>query len=97
MLIHAVPYNDDGEAAPTPPVLEHFTFAGLTLTGRALNSKCEWKDVSPVELSGFEGPGYALRDVNFDGLTITAKAPRLPLQYCCDVTLRGVTCLPPQE
>lgn len=97
VLIHAVPYNDDGEAAPTPPVLEHFTFAGLTLTGRALNSKCEWKDVSPVELSGFEGPGYALRDVNFDGLTITAKAPRLPLQYCCDVTLRGVTCLPPQE
>lgn len=97
VLIHAVPYNDDGEAAPTPPVLEHFTFAGLTLTGRALNSKCEWKDVSPVELSGFEDPGYALRDVNFDGLTITAKAPRLPLQYCCDVTLRGVTCLPPQE
>ena len=97
VLIHAVPYNDDGEAAPTPPVLEHFTFAGLTLTGRALNSKCEWKDVSPVELSGFEGLGYALRDVNFDGLTITAKAPRLPLQYCCDVTLRGVTCLPPQE
>ena len=37
------------------------------------------------------------RDVNFDGLTITAKAPRLPLQYCSEVTLRGMTCLPPQE
>lgn len=97
VLVHAVPYNDDGDPAETPPVFEHFTFAGLTLTGRALNRKQEWKDVSPVELAGFEGPAYALRDVNFDGLTITAKAPRLPLQYCCDVTLRGVTCLPPQE
>ena len=78
-------------------MFEHFTFAGLTLTGLALNSKREWKDVSPVELAGFEGPAYALRDVNFDGLTITAKAPRLPLQYCSDVTLRGVTCLPQEN
>ena len=97
VMIHGVPYNDDGEAADTVPVLEHFTFAGLTLTGRALNSRQEWKDVAPVELVGFEGPDHALRDVNFDGLTITAKAPRLPLQSCCDVTLRGLTCLPPQE
>lgn len=97
VMIHSVPYNDDGEAADTPPVFEHFTFAGLTLTGLALNSKWEWKDVSPVELAGFEGPAYALRDVNFDGLTITAKAPRLPLQYCSDVTLRGVTCLPQEN
>ena len=97
VMIHSVPYNDDGEAAGTLPVLEHFTFAGLTLTGRALNDKRTWKDVSPVTLAGFEGPDGTLRDVNFDGLTITAKAPRLPLQYCSEVTLRGVTCLPPQE
>lgn len=96
VMIHAVPYNDDGESAGVLPVLEHFTFAGLTLTGRALNGKREWKDVAPVELAGFEGPDGTLRDVNFDGLTITAKAPRLPLQYCSEVTMRGVNCLPAQ-
>lgn len=97
VMIHTVPYNDDGESAGVLPVLEHFTFEGLTLTGRALNNKREWKDVSPVELAGFEGANRALRDVNFDGLTITAKASRLPLQYCSEVTLRGVTCLPRRE
>ena len=97
VMVHSVPYNDDGKAADSAPVLEHFTFAGLTLTGRALNDRQEWKDVAPVELVGFEAPDHLLRDVNFDGLTILAKAPRLPLQSCCDVTIRGLTCLPPQE
>ncbi|WP_300366768.1 glycosyl hydrolase family 28 protein [uncultured Subdoligranulum sp.] len=97
VMIHTVPYNDDGEGADKPPVFEHFSFEDLTLTGRALNRKGDWKDVSPVSLAGFEEPGHALRDVNFDGLTITAASPRLPLQYCCDVTLRGVTCLPAER
>ncbi len=97
VMIHTVPYNDDGEAADKPPVFEQYNFEDLTLTGRALYSKGEWKDVSPGALAGFEEAGHALRDVNFDGLTITAASPRLPLQYCSDVTLRGVTCQPAQR
>lgn len=33
VLIHAVPYNNDGTPAPQPPKFSDFTFTGVTLTG----------------------------------------------------------------
>lgn len=39
VMIHSVPYNDDGVPAPAPPVFAHFRFEHVTLTGLALDHK----------------------------------------------------------
>ena len=33
ITVHSVTYNDDGIAAPNPPVLEKFRFHNINLTG----------------------------------------------------------------
>lgn len=94
VMMHSVPYNNDGIPAPTPPVFENCVFSDLRLTGRMLDHQNNWNEVRPIELAGFEETGYALRNVVFENITITAKAPVLSLQYCEGVTLRNITCLP---
>lgn len=37
--IHFVQYNDDGAAAPKPPVFENFKFTDIEITGECLNEK----------------------------------------------------------
>ena len=64
VLIHAVPYNNDGAPAPQPPKFSDFTFTGVTLTGRALVQGA-WQEVCPVEVEGFEEPGGEVCRVHF--------------------------------
>ena len=92
--VHSVPYNNDGEPAPQPPVLEYFTFERLVLTGRAQDHDRSWMDVAPIEIAGFDTPGHEVRGVTFRDITITAQNPSLPLQLCSDITLTGLRCLP---
>lgn len=94
VMMHSVPYNNDGVPAPHPPVLENCRFARLTLTGRMLDHDSVWNEVAPIELAGFAQPGYALRNVTFEDITITAPAPALHLQYCAGVSLQNITCQP---
>ena len=94
LLVHAVPYNDDGEAAPRQPVFSHLSFERLTLTGRGLRDG-SFENVEPIELAGFDAPGHELRDVVLDGITVENETGTmtLPVQYCRGLTIRDLTCV----
>lgn len=94
VMVHSVPYNDDGTPAPDAPVLTHMTFERLTLTGRALGPDHNWQDVAPIELAGFAQPGHEIKDVLFRDITITAQEPALPLKLCSDVSFTNLCCKP---
>ena len=94
VMVHSVPYNDDGAPAPDAPVLTHLTFERLTLTGRALDHDHSWQDVAPIELAGFAQPGHEVKDVLFRDITITAQEPALPLKLCSDVSFTNLCCKP---
>ena len=94
VMVHSVPYNDDGAPAPDAPVLTHLTFERLTLTGRALDHDHNWQDVAPIELAGFAQPGHEIKDVLFRDITITAQEPALPLKLCSDVSFTNLCCKP---
>ena len=93
LLVHAVPYNDDGEAAPRQPVFSHLSFERLTLTGRGLRDG-SFENVEPIELAGFDAPGHELRDVVLDGITVENETGTmtLPVQFCRGLTIRDLTC-----
>ena len=80
LLIHAVPYNDDGVPAPQPPVFENFRFEGLHLTGlRKEHGTTEC--VAPMEISGFEAAGHEVRHVVCKNLVLPSGAPLLFSRY----------------
>ena len=80
LLIHAVPYNDDGVPAPQPPVFENFRFEGLHLTGLCKEhgtTEC----VAPMEIAGFEAVGHEVRHVVCKNLVLPSGAPLLFSRY----------------
>ena len=80
LLIHAVPYNDDGVPAPQPPVFENFRFEGLHLTGlRKEHGTTEC--VAPMEIAGFEVAGHEVRHVVCKNLVLSSGAPLLFSRY----------------
>lgn len=80
LLIHAVPYNDDGVPAPQPPVFEDFRFEGLHLTGlRKEHGTTEC--VAPMEIAGFEAVGHEVRHVVCKNLVLPSGAPLLFSRY----------------
>ena len=80
LLIHAVPYNDDGVPAPQPPVVEDFRFEGLHLTGlRKEHGTTEC--VAPMEIAGFEAAGHEVRHVVCKNLVLPSGAPLLFSRY----------------
>lgn len=93
LMVHAVPYNNDGEPAPSQPVFSHMSFERLTLTGRGLRDG-GFENVEPIELAGFDAPGHELRDVTLDAVTVENETGTLtlPLQFCRGLTIRDLTC-----
>ena len=85
VLIHAVPYNNDGTPAPQPPKFSDFTFTGVTLTGRALVQGA-WQEVCPVEVEGFEAPGGEVCGVHCYGCTLAENRCELRPRRCCEVS-----------
>ncbi len=66
VMIHSVPYNDDGVPAPAPPVFAHFRFEHVTLTGLALDHKHCYTECKAIEICGFDILGHEVRDVSFN-------------------------------
>lgn len=91
LLIHAVPYNNDGVPAPQPPQFSGFTFIGLTLTGRRLEQG-QWETVIPLEVAGFEQPGYEVRDLRILGCRLAGPVNQLRLEHCAGVTFKDLCC-----
>lgn len=96
VLIHAVAYNDDGEAAPDAPVFENFRLERVRLTGIrqtafSFESESEGvapeEPVTPVEIHGFAAPGHEVRRVLLKDCTLPA-AP-LAVTRCLDFCIEG--------
>lgn len=65
ILFHSVSYNDDGIAAPTPPVFEKCSFTDMLILGCIRDGEESKKDCTAIELCGFDKKGYEIRDVVF--------------------------------
>ena len=79
VMLHSVPYNDDGVPAGAPPKLEHCFFERLTLTAEVLDHDRSRHDAAPIEIAGFDKPGYEVEDIVFKDITITKPSVALPL------------------
>ncbi|MBP5248707.1 MAG: glycoside hydrolase family 28 protein [Lachnospiraceae bacterium] len=95
--VHSVGYNDDGIGAEKPPVLENCHFERLTLLGRFFDNnggKNEWHNCFPIDLQGFDEPGYELNNVTFKDIKIKkAEDPSLGtvnIKYSKNVTLENI-------
>ena len=93
VMLHSVPYNDDGVPAGTPPKLEHCFFERLTLTAEVLDHDRSRHDAAPIEIAGFDTPGYEVEDIVFKDITITKPSVTLPLGLCKGVTLSNLACV----
>ena len=70
LMMHSVPYNDDGEAAPTVPEFSDCVFENLTICGEAREwGETEIKPCAAIELIGF-GEGDELKNILFKNITI---------------------------
>ena len=93
VMLHSVPYNDDGVPAGAPPKLEHCFFERLTLTAEVLDHDRSRHDAAPIEIAGFDKPGYEIEDIVFKDITITKPSVALPLGLCKGVTLSNLACV----
>jgi len=97
VMLHSVPYNDDGVPAGAPPKLEHCFFERLTLTAEVLDHDRSRHDAAPIEIAGFDKPGYEVEDIVFKDITITK--PFVALPQGCDAeqscVCEGISLKPP--
>ena len=97
ILFHSVGYNDDGIAAPTPPVFENCRFEHVSITGEFLNWKREWLDCEALELCGFEQADYELRNIRCSHLVLGQKGKRrkhtIAMALCQNISFENITVL----
>lgn len=97
VLFHSVGYNDDGAAAPHPPVFENCLFERVRILGEYFDHESEWVECEALELAGFEEPGYELRNITLRDVIIgssrKSRRQRISMQYCGNITLERITCL----
>ena len=69
-LVRAVLYNDDGIGAKHPPLFSDMTLTHVHFTGWSRNYwEPEFHELPVLDLSGFDEPGYEVRDVRLVGCT----------------------------
>jgi len=62
-IFSAVNYNNDGVAAPQPPVFENFTFCNLDLANALTKEPV-------ININGFKARGHKLKNVTFDHIKL---------------------------
>lgn len=95
VMMHAVPYNDDGIAAPVPPVLSDCRFERLTLTGlyQAAHDGGDMRPCSAIGLTGFDVPGHEIDRIAFRDVAIANGALGVEMKHVKHVTLENIACL----
>lgn len=96
ILFHSVGYNDDGVAAPIPPVFERCSFENMQIYGE-YTFKGERHTCEAIELAGFDVPGHQIRDIFFKNILISCKEEDagkiVVLKNCENITLENVKCM----
>ena len=54
-----------------------------------------WHDAAPLEIAGFDTPGYAVEDIVFKDITIQKPSVTLPFSLCRGITLSNISCAEP--
>ena len=86
-LVCAVLYNDDGEGSPVPPVFSDFRCERVHFTGWARNHwESEDHSLPGIDLSGFDVPGYEVRNIAFADCTMGENAS-VSLKHCRNITI----------
>ncbi|SDD92356.1 glycosyl hydrolase family 28 protein [Pedobacter soli] len=81
-IFSAVNYNNDGAAAPEPPVFENFVFRNIDL------SKAPTKE-PVININGFKAEGHKLKNVVFDGVKLPASA-EIKVNDALNVKFKGM-------
>ena len=85
---HAVGYNDDGEGAPTPPEFSDCSFRRIHLLGVCRSLEGEYQDCDSIELAGFDEPGYEIRRIRFEDITMADGGGRISMWRCKDIDFK---------
>ena len=94
VMMHSVPYNDDGIPAPQPPILEDCLFERLTLTGlyQAAHDGGDMRPCAAIELAGFDVPGHEIRNITFKDIAIANASEGIRMAHAKGICLQNVTC-----
>ena len=65
VYVRSVKYNDDGIGAEHPPIFSDYYFDNITLTGFGEEGSKDF-----VYLCGFDEPGYEVKNVHFNNVTL---------------------------
>lgn len=91
---HCVSYNDDGIAAPVPPIFESCRFDHIHILGEYLNDDENWITCQPLELCGFDREGYELAQIEFNHLILgrhgCSNEQTISLQCVKGITFRDI-------
>lgn len=97
VMFHAVGYNDDGIAAPVPPIFENCCFERTRILGEYFDHDSQWIACDALEFVGFEEPGYELKNITLRDITVGARQKgrrqSISLQYCENITIERIRCL----
>lgn len=86
-IVQAVPYNDDGEGSDTPPVFSGFRCERVRFTGWGRNYwEKEDHPLPVIDLTGFDTPGYEVRDAAFVQCT-TEREADIRLAHCRNIAV----------
>ena len=81
-IFSALNYNNDGEAAPEPPIFENFNFYNIDLS--LATSK------EPViDINGFSDEAHYTGNLLFNNI-VTPTGARVKIKNCKDVTFKNV-------
>ncbi len=96
ILFHSVGYNDDGVAAPVPPIFERCSFENIQISAE-YTFKGERHTCEAIELTGFDVPGHQIRDIVFKNIFISCEeedaGKRVILKNCENITLENIKCM----
>lgn len=92
VLMHAVPYNNDGVPAPEQPVFADCRFDRVHILGRTLDHEHVSSPCPAIELEGFDAPGHEIRNVVFSDCSLGAGNLGLKLRRCSGVRFENLSC-----
>lgn len=88
LMLHSVPYNNDGIPAAEEPVFENFRFERLNFTGIRMGHG-DPVTVNPIEIEGFHSPGHAIKNVTISNCTLPQDA-NIRLALYENLTLQNI-------
>ena len=89
LLIHSVPYNNDGIPAPHPPVFENFSFHRIVLTGKKIEHGFISK-VEPLDIQGFSAPDYEVKKIHLKNC-IFPQSSTFYFSLCSELNIENIS------